>query len=215
MKSAYKIIPSLIPVIKTWYDTIVRPSGLKLYIRHTDTTYVTEYDTISSQWSKELFSASNGSYKFGDLIKGQDYYLSLNKRELAYKGIDINDLIVLLKHISGTQPITNTYKLIAADINSDGAINQMDFDLLYDVVSGAVPYESLPFHWRFVRKAFVFTNPLNPFLNNFDQAFEIPAISKSLLNVDYMAIRVGSWMVLQKELLIFNYKIEMLNQKTI
>ncbi|MGB5024203.1 MAG: T9SS type A sorting domain-containing protein, partial [Saprospiraceae bacterium] len=191
MKSGYKIIPSLIPVIKTWYDTIVRPNGLKLYIRHTDTTYITKYDTISNQWSKELFSASNGTYKFGDLIKGQDYYLSLNKREFAYKGIDINDLIVLLKHISGSQPIVNTYKLVAADINSDGAINQIDFDLLYDVVSGAVPYESLPFHWRFVRKAFVFTNPLNPFLNNFDQAFEIPAIAKSLLNVDYMAIRVG------------------------
>lgn len=191
MKAGIKIIPSLIPVIKTWYDTIVRPSGLKLYIRHTDTTYITKYDTVVNQWSKELLSASNGKFQFTDLIKGQDYYLNLSKRELSFKGIDINDLIVLLKHISGSQRITDTYKLIAADINSDGTINQADFDLLYDIVSGITPYESLTNHWRFVRKGFVFTNPLIPFLNNFEQAYEIPAIAKSQSNVDYIAIRVG------------------------
>ncbi len=191
MKPGIKIVPTLIPVIKTWYDTIVRPSGLILYVRHRDTTYVTRYDTIKNQWSKEINSSATGKYLFSDLIKSQDYFLNLSKRESNFKGIDINDLIVLLRHLSGSSLITNTATLIAADINSDGFINQSDFDLLYDIISGVVSYESLPKHWRFIRKSFVFKQALNPFSDVFDSELEIAAIAKSMTNIDYYAIRVG------------------------
>ncbi|MGB3229113.1 MAG: T9SS type A sorting domain-containing protein [Saprospiraceae bacterium] len=191
MKSTFQIVPRIDFSIKTRYDTIVTTRGLKFYVKHNDTTFITKYDTIQNQWQKENVSLKDGSFGFKDLIKAQDYFLSFSKRELSSKGININDAIVLLKHISGTTTLTDPLKIIAADINVDGVVNDTDFDLLYEIILGTIPYDYLTSQWRFIPKGFVFKNPLNPFADNFESITEIRSIISSKLHMDYTAIKVG------------------------
>lgn len=185
------VVPKINMSVKTRYDTIVTKSGTKLYLKYNDTIYTTSYDTIRNQWSKELMSDQSGKYTFKDLVKNETYHLEVTKRELTYKGININDVIVLLRHITGSILLKDPLKIIAADINSDGQINNMDFDLLYALVLGTKSYSEIPKHWRFVPKNYPFTNPQNPFADPFDAVLDFDKITASKLNVDFVAIRVG------------------------
>ncbi len=185
------IVPKIVMTIKTKYDTIVSKSGLKFYVRHNDTTYTTKYDTVSNQFQKDLMTDVNGIYLFKDLTKNETYQLNVNKRETQFKGITINDAIVLLRHTSGSAKIKDPYKLIAADINCDGVIDNLDFEMLYALVLGTKPYSELPKHWRFVPRSYVFKDPSNPLAESFDAAMNFDHISASKSHVDFIAIRVG------------------------
>jgi hypothetical protein len=100
-------------------------------------------------------------------------------------------VIVLLRHTSGTAKIQDPLKLIAADINCDGLVDSKDFDLLYGLVTGSIPYTDLPKHWRFIPKSFIFINPANPFADAFESPMDFNNITSSKTNVNFMAIRVG------------------------
>ncbi len=178
-------------VLSFRFDTIIAPSGLVMYVRHTDTSLVQHADTSFTQWHASQNSTASGTFLFKDFELGKDYHLSLDRRETDMKGININDVIVLLKHIMGTEKITDPYVLIAADIDSNSKIDQADFDLLYALVAGTKSYTELPRHWRFVRKPFLFSNPLNPFADPFEQTANFSAIRTSYTNFNYTAIRVG------------------------
>ena len=136
-------------------------------------------------------STDAGTYLFKDFEQGKNYNLNLDRRETDMKGININDVIVLLKHLMGTEKITDPYLLIAADIDSNNKIEQADFDLLYALVAGSRSYVDLPKHWRFVRKPYLFSDPLNPFVNHFDEETYLSGIRTSYSNLNYTAIRVG------------------------
>ena len=110
---------------------------------------------------------------------------------MDYKGININDVNVLMRHISGLSKLKDPLKLIAADVNCDGLVDNRDYDVLYSLISGKVLYSSLPKHWRFIPKSFVFSNPLNPFVDAFESTMDFVHMGISKLNMDFIAIRVG------------------------
>lgn len=190
-KTTTTILPGIDTIIKIRYDTIVTKSGLKLYVRHHDTSFVVTQDTIYNQWKTDLMSDPNGKYSFKDLLKNESYYLQTTKREKDLKGININDVIVLLRHVSGSVKINDPFKLIAADVNCDGVVNNADFELLYALVLGTNSYHSILKHWRFIPKSFTFSNPLNPFADAFESTMDFVNINTSKINVDFMAIRIG------------------------
>ena len=87
-------------------------------------------------------------------------------------GVTSADLLFISKHILGVEPITNTYKLIAADANKSGTITTADIVDLRRIILGVdtvLPYNS---SWRFVPKYHVFPNPLNPFAFAFPEVFQ-------------------------------------------
>lgn len=178
-------------LITVSFDTVIGKSGTVFYIRRNDTSFVHRSDTTYQQWESSLQSDANGRYAFKDLGLNKDYTLSLDKRESEFQGININDAIVLLKHLSGAEQLTDPYKLLAADINGDLVVSQADFDLLYQLVTGKLAYESLPLHWRIIRKPFLFANPLNPFANPLEATVQFPKLQNNFPQLNFTAIRIG------------------------
>ncbi len=178
-------------LINIRFDTILSKSGMKFYVRYFDTIFQTKNHTIHSQWTKHCKTDPLGRFSFDELIKNDDYQLKLDKSELDFQGITINDVIVLLKHITGSSILVDPYKLIAADINCDGVIDQSDFEILYAVILKTRPYSDVCKHWRFIPKGFNFTNKLNPFLDNFEPVVEFKNVAQSKIIMDYTAVRLG------------------------
>ncbi|MBK9107778.1 MAG: T9SS type A sorting domain-containing protein [Saprospiraceae bacterium] len=178
-------------IIKTKYDTIVAPSGTVFYIRRQDTSYATKSDTSYQIWEKELATASDGKYTYSKLAKSKNYTLSLDRRESEFKGININDVIVLLKHIIGTEKLTDPYKLLAADVNGDELVDQSDFDLLYDLVLGIADYQTLSKHWRLLRKPILFKDPFNPFTTPMEASVDFKAVQIDYPQVNFTAVKIG------------------------
>jgi hypothetical protein len=178
-------------ILKIRYDTITSKSGFKFYVRYVDTSYQTRNHTVHNQWVKTCKSDLNGKYSFEKLILNDSYQLKADKTEYDFQGININDVIVLLKHITGSSKITDPYKLIAADVNCDGVIDQADFELLYGLILKTRSYSEFCRHWRIIPKGFKFTDPLNPFLDSFEPLMEFKNMTQSKVNMDYLAVRVG------------------------
>lgn len=178
-------------VILTRYDTVVGKSGTVFFIKHLDTSYQFREDTTYQQWKTNAKTNQNGLFEFKDITQKNNYQLAIQRREQELRGININDAIVLLKHLSGTERITDPYKLLAADINGDLLITQSDFDLLYQIITGSASYDKMPIHWRFIRKPFLFADPLNPFTSKLESWFDFKNLQQTYSQLNFTAIRIG------------------------
>lgn len=100
------------------------------------------------------------------------------------------DLFFILKHILDDVPITNPYKLIAADVNNDKKIT------VYDAIDlrRLILYIDTAFNnnttWRFVDANFTFADPSNPFATNFPECYDVNNLSQNV-SFNFVAIRIG------------------------
>ena len=78
-------------------------------------------------------------------------------------GITTYDLVLISKHILGTEPFDSPYKLIAADVNMDGKVTTYDMVLIRKLILGISPQLPHGKSWRFIPQGYVFPNPQNPF----------------------------------------------------
>ncbi|MBX7163622.1 MAG: T9SS type A sorting domain-containing protein [Saprospiraceae bacterium] len=185
--NSFSLQSSKIMHVQTRYDTIRTQSGNIFYVRHSDTTYTTQIDTIWTVNSVSDKSTKEGNFTLKDLKKGNDYRILLDKKQDNINGLDINDVVVLIRHILNSEIIKSPLTLIAADVNSDSKIDYSDFDLLYDVVQGNLPVTAIPVHWKFIPSNFDFSKPgVNPLL-----ALEMHALNHSASDLNYTAIRIG------------------------
>ena len=92
-----------------------------------------------------------------------DGFIALSKNNHPLNGVSTLDLILINKHILGTEPLNSPYKIIAADANRSGSVTMLDILELKKLILGI--YDHLPENtsWRFFPKEHVFANPAHPF----------------------------------------------------
>jgi hypothetical protein len=80
-------------------------------------------------------------------------------------GITTYDLLLISRHIMAHTPLNSPYKMIAADANRSRTITSFDIIELRKLILGI--YNELPDNnsWRFIDASFIFTDPVNPFLD--------------------------------------------------
>ncbi|MCI1267477.1 MAG: dockerin type I repeat-containing protein [Saprospiraceae bacterium] len=189
--SSFTVVTKRDTVFKIKYDTLKVSSGTVYYIQKKDTLISVRYDTIHQPIYDEKMNRSDGSYAFLDLKKNRPYILQPSKTNQSIQGIDINDVIVLLRYIMGVEKWNSPYKRIAADINGDGIISNADFDLLYSVVNGSNTINAIPKLWRFVPKSYIFPDPINPSKPAYPESVGLSSMNHSMNNLDFIAIRIG------------------------
>ncbi len=172
-------------------DTVVGASGNTYFVHRSDTILSSRHDTVRSVKQLEAYSFPDGSYRFKDLKAARRYGLKLEKREKDLSGIGVEDVIALLRHVLRTERITDSYRLIAADVNSDYQVTIEDFNLLYDVWSGRKNIDAIPLHWKFIPKLHAFVDPLNPFHPPWPDSMEFVCPDKEIPPANFVAIRVG------------------------
>lgn len=135
-------------------------------------------------------SGTDGAYSFAGLGKGKTYTLTPDMNKDFGNGISTLDLIYIQKHLINTEPITDPYRLIAADVDNSGHISIGDQIRLRKFILNMSPDFGGTKSWCFVDQAYRFPEPLNPWKEAFPQFI-------SMVNLDYnaqanfVAIKVG------------------------
>lgn len=102
-------------------------------------------------------------------------------------GVTTFDIVLISRHILGTEPLDSPYKIIAADANRSGSITTFDMVELRKLILGIYPQLPANTSWRFVDSAYVFPNLLNPFQGGIPDS--IPADLAKPFN--FVGIKVG------------------------
>jgi hypothetical protein len=121
-----------------------------------------------------------------------NYFITPEKNNDPLNGVSTFDIALLSKHLLGIEPLTNPYKVIAADADNSKTLSNFDVIELRRLVLGI--YNKLPKNtsWRFVDKSFVFP-PFNPFDTIFPEARPWPyaAWNPDIHKQDFIAIKIG------------------------
>lgn len=134
----------------------------------------------------------SGQYSFSNAVPiHSDYTLTPTKDDNPLNGVTTYDLVLISKHILGTEPLNTPYKMIAADANRSGSITTFDIVELRKLILGI--YTELPANdsWRFVDKSFAFPNVANPFQTAFPENKTVADIQANSMVDDFVAVKVG------------------------
>lgn len=109
-------------------------------------------------------------------------------------GVTTLDFLQVQKHILGQELLDSPYKILAADVDDSGGVTLMDLIVLRQIVLGAIrelPSGQDP--WRFVDGAYVFSNPTDPFQEDYRQmAMEVKMMEYAGQKpMEVMAIKKG------------------------
>jgi len=112
----------------------------------------------------------------------------------AINGLTAADASRIQQHVIGAFPFTDPYKLIAADANKSNAVTAADASFIQQAVLGNPAAQTFFANntWRFVPKAYVFPNPLNPWFSGMPPYFpESITLMTGASNQDFIGMKLG------------------------
>ena len=135
---------------------------------------------------------TSGTYRFNNTVPlASDYGVYAYKNDNPLNGVTTFDLVLISKHILGSEPIQSPYRIIAADANKSNSVTTFDIVELRKLILGI--YDKLPNNdsWRFVDKSHMFPNNSNPFVPQIPDTLRETNLQMSALAEDLIAIKVG------------------------
>lgn len=131
-----------------------------------------------------------GFYTFPEMNGDKVYELKPEKNTNHMAGVTTLDLVLIQRHILGTQRLGSAYQLIAADINKSGVVSGKDLlDLkknILDLVDGFPNNTS----WRFIDGDYEFIDAENPFNEYFPESYMIYDM-KGPVYKDFIGVKIG------------------------
>lgn len=139
-----------------------------------------------------MYTDLDGSFMFDALIIGGDYSVIAENNEGLLNGVTTFDLVLMSKHVLGTQVLDSPYKMIAADIDRSGHISTLDIIKLRKLIlniSTELPNNNKS--WRFIDASYVFPDPSNPFLTYFPEIYNVNNLDGEEMHADFVGVKVG------------------------
>jgi PKD repeat protein len=132
-----------------------------------------------------------GEYEFLNLGAGLDYTVTPMRNTDHRDGVTAIDLALIQRHILNVQLLNSPYKMIAADVDISGLVSGIDLvkiqQLILNITTEFPDFNS----WRFVDEKFLFTDPANPFLDNFPEDIEFLNLGQDTFGNDFIAMKLG------------------------
>ncbi|MGB5026353.1 MAG: T9SS type A sorting domain-containing protein [Saprospiraceae bacterium] len=140
---------------------------------------------------KEMTTASNGSYLFGDLNYGpsMEYVVHPIRTDDPVNGVSTADIVKIQRHILGIETLSSPFKLIAADVNNSGSITASDISDIRRLVLGVTDKFAKVDSWTFVPGSYQFTDPLNPWTAPREAVIQV--LEAKLYSENFMAVKMG------------------------
>jgi hypothetical protein len=143
-------------------------------------------------YHKDMTTSNAGKFAFADLPVGGYYTMIPEKNVQPLNGVSTYDLVLLTKHILGTETLQTPYQMIAADVNKSGTITTSDVVELRKMILGLQTGFTKNESWRFVDKHFIFTNPLKPFAEVFPEKVALKGLDLTKENnLSFVAVKIG------------------------
>ena len=145
---------------------------------------------LSGGATMQYTSGTDGAFSFAGLGKGKTYTLTPEMNKDFGNGISTLDLLLIQKHLINSDPITDPYRLIAADVDNSGHVSVGDQIRLRRFILNMIPDFGGTKSWCFVDQAYRFPEPLNPWKEAFPQIISMVNLDHNV-QADFVAIKVG------------------------
>ena len=144
----YKTITDGKGVSQSGYDITTYNDVLPIY----ENKEITTTSSIEEQWNISITFINYDFNQSANAGKSLSATLMIQKSELEYAlgdvngdgSIGINDVLRFMKYFDNPS-LFNKYALLAADVNQDGIVNELDFDILFKYNSNhsiGLPYQN-------------------------------------------------------------------------
>ena len=137
-----------------------------------------------------VITEMNGDYIFTPLEPGGNYTITPEKYMNYLNGVTTYDLVLISKHILGTELLDSPYKIIAADVNHSESITTLDIVKLRALILHIDDVLENNTSWRFIKSDFVFDNPSTPFQTTFPETAAFENLTESA-QADFVGIKIG------------------------
>ncbi len=182
----------------TIQDNMGACSGLQLQTATISGELVTEQNIkiekvkveLKGSGTQPVSTGVEGSFNFGNMVMGGTYSIIPDKDINPVNGVSTLDLVLIQKHILGIAPLNSPYKIIAADIDDNGAVTALDLVQLRRLILGIDESFVKNTSWRFVSKDYQFNDPRNPLTEDFMEAYSISNLAEDM-KVDFVGLKVG------------------------
>jgi len=131
-----------------------------------------------------------GTFSFPNIPTGNAYSVTASKNMNHENGVSTYDIVLISKHILGIELLSSPYKVIAADANKSNSITALDIVQIRKLILQIDDEFQYTSSWRFVDANHVFSNPNNPFTDNFPEAINITNLTNDEA-ANFVAIKTG------------------------
>ncbi len=137
-----------------------------------------QIDIANNSMSQNLQTEDDGAFAFSSLVTCDAYTITPEKNLDPTNGVTTIDLVFIQRHILGISALDSPYKILAADVDGNENITTLDMVHLRRLILNIV--EELPNgtpSWKFVSAMHIFSDPANPFADDFDNFVTIDELS--------------------------------------
>ncbi|MEO1410040.1 MAG: hypothetical protein AAFW73_09150 [Bacteroidota bacterium] len=134
---------------------------------------------------------NDGRFTIGDLPTDANYTVRPAYNERPRDGITTLDLILISRHLLGSQVLDSPYKIIAADTDFSGSVNTLDLIEIQKLLLYLQDEFSQGPAWRFVAADYVFPDVQHPFSSPFPEVREYNGLGFGRSEVDFVGVKVG------------------------
>jgi hypothetical protein len=115
------------------------------------------------------------------------------KANSYYNGVSTLDVILISQHVLGVNPLSSSYRIIAADVDGDNQVTEEDYIAISRMlVFGEInEFQNDMPSWRFVQSGYVFPNASNPWAEVFPEASTYNSNTVGLASCDFVGIKLG------------------------
>ena len=132
---------------------------------------------------------TEGQFSFQGMNNNQEYSLSADHTDKYDNGVSTLDLVMIQRHILGSQKLNSPYQIIAADANADTKVSASDLVELRKIILGVKDKLDNNKSWRFVDANQSFADPSKPF--PFSEIVKVNFQGTSVLNNNLKGIKIG------------------------
>lgn len=138
-----------------------------------------------------VMTGPDGNFEFPALPIGDDFTVSPAMDAGLLNGVSTYDIVLIKKHILGTESLGSPYKIIAADVNHSESVTTADLVAIQKAILQIE--DSFPNNesWRFVDAAYEFPDPEDPFSEPFPEVYNINNFAGNMDNVNFTAVKIG------------------------
>jgi hypothetical protein len=135
-------------------------------------------------------TSATGAYSIAGLTTGTNVQVRATRDDNPLNGVTTYDIALISKHIIGSELLATPYKLIAADVNKDGQITGVDMLQMRKLILHIIPAFPSNTSWRFVDRAYIFTDPTNAQAENFTEAVNLNALATAT-QANFIGVKIG------------------------
>nr|MBS0036635.1 T9SS type A sorting domain-containing protein [Saprospiraceae bacterium] len=144
---------------------------------------------LSGDVSADRITNIDGNFSF-ELTDGTNFTLTPTKEDDTFNGVEIGDALIIQQHLNGINIIDNPFKLIAADVNQDEVVDEMDILTKFSaIIRDPTVDADFPNSWRFLPENYIFPDPTSPW--GFPQSIDLQDVVEDMDHQNFTGVKIG------------------------